>query len=462
MGSLSRGSTPRSKDEPASPVGKHKGVSLRLISLPVEDFTKQKPGWPLLRSASLMSQPSLEAKSMSVVEWAMRLPSRTISNSETLDEIEKDSDHPQRTNSPGFKRFSLQILSSSTSDFSSANLIGRGGWNRVYKGILPEGKAVAVKVMNSSKERWDHFSQEVDIMTTLKHQSITPLLGICEEEKQLISVYDFFSKGNLEENLHGESADVLPWEVRFNIAIRIAEALNYLHNNCPSPIIHRDVKSSNILLTQDFEPTLSDFGLAIPGPTKAAFLTECDVVGTFGYLAPEYFMYGKVSDKIDVYAFGVVLLELLTGRNPIGTESPKGQESLVMWAKRKLVDGDIESILDPKLMNMTDKDQTQRMCLAAKLCLTQSARLRPNMNQVLKVLRGEQCSLEELTSEGELNQLDNHDDEVYPDSNTAHLNVALLDISTDDSSTSLSSPDQRSPLSVEEYFKRRRSVDLQA
>ncbi|KAG9156383.1 hypothetical protein Leryth_009252 [Lithospermum erythrorhizon] len=458
IGTFSQGSTPRLKDEDeqASLIEEHKGCSLRLISLPVEDFTKQKPGWPLLRTASLMSQPSLEAKSMSVVQWAMGLPNRTISSLETSGELVKDLDRPLRINSADCTRFTHQILSTSTSDFSPANLIGRGGWNRVYKGILPQGKPVAVKVMNSSKERWDSFSQEVDIMTTLKHQSIAPLLGICAEEKQLISVYDFFSKGNLGENLHGDSADVLPWNVKFNIAIRIAEALNYLHNECPSPIIHRDVKSSNILLTQNFEPKLSDFGLAIHGPTKAEFLTECDVVGTFGYLAPEYFMYGKVSDKIDVYAFGVVLLELLSGRNPIGSQSPKVHESLVIWAKPKLVDGDIESILDPKLKNMMDKDQTQRLFLAAKLCLTQSARLRPTMNQVLKVLRGEATLLVELTREVELNQQDNDDDEVYPDSNAEpHLNVALLDISTDDSSISLSSPDQRSPLSVEEYFKRR-------
>lgn len=163
---------------------------------------------------------------------------------------------------------------------------------------------------------------------------------------------------------------VLPWEARFKIAIGVAEALNYLHNECPRPIIHRDVKSSNILLDDTFKPQvgtaalllqkkkkdynlvikssnfriltllvvyqlsqLSDFGLAIWGPPRASFITDSDVVGTFGYLAPEYFMYGKVSDKVDVYSFGVVLLELLSGREPIGSETSKGQESLVMWVR---------------------------------------------------------------------------------------------------------------------------------
>lgn len=156
----------------------------------------------------------------------------------------------------------------------------------------------------------------------------------------------------------------LSWEVRFNLAIGIAEALNYLHNECSRPVIHRDIKSSNILLSSDFEPQvlyridaddnygsqiqrkqgfltfpfvfsqLSDFGLAMWGPTTSSFLTNGDVVGTFGYLAPEYFMYGKVSDKIDVYSFGVVLLELLSGRKPIRSDSPKGQESLVLWVRK--------------------------------------------------------------------------------------------------------------------------------
>ncbi|RWW05805.1 hypothetical protein BHE74_00055903, partial [Ensete ventricosum] len=122
------------------------------------------------------------------------------------------------------------------------------------------------------------------------------------------------------------------WDLRYKVATGVAEALSYLHNGCSNPVvIHRDVKSSNILLTDEFEPQLSDFGLAIWAPTNSTCLTHDDVVGTFGYLAPEYFMYGKVSDKIDVFAFGVVLLELLTGRRPINDDNPKGQESLVMW-----------------------------------------------------------------------------------------------------------------------------------
>ncbi|PIN19157.1 Serine/threonine protein kinase [Handroanthus impetiginosus] len=465
-----------SKDD-VTPVGRQNRGSLSSISLPAEDFTKQRPGWPLLQTASSITQPLLEARNMSVVQWVMSLPHRSLSdvsesNSPTktdemstvgelssLRELPKDLELILMRNSDSCKVFSHDVLKMYTSDFSSGNLIGKGGCNSVYKGILPEGKPVAVKILKSSKEAWKDFIQEVDIMTTLKHKRIAPLLGICIEDNDLISVYNFMSKGNLEENLHGNKKEnyVLSWEARFRIAVGIAEALNYLHNKCSRPVIHRDVKSSNILLTDELEPQLCDFGLAIWGPTTASFLTNSDVVGTFGYLAPEYFMYGKVSDKIDVYAFGVVLLELLSGRKPIGSETTRGQESLVMWAKPKLGSKDFKSILDPNLDGNIDEAQMQRMALAAALCLTQAARLRPKMCQILKILLGEECvdgrRPKCVNYDDEENQDDN-DDEVYPDSSAeSHLSLALLDVN--DNSTSFSSLDQNSPLSVEEYLKKR-------
>ncbi|RZB74060.1 putative proline-rich receptor-like protein kinase PERK11 isoform E [Glycine soja] len=334
----------------------------RSISMFAGDSAEQKLGWPLLRRANSGMSQTLHTRDMSVVQWVMTLPDRSpnkgSSSSSTeenpfersISDIEYESssnsspssvDIPNgleemlNLNSLNCKRFSLEVLKSCTSQFSSEKLVGKGGSNRVYKGVLTDGKSIAVKVMQSSKEAWKDFALEVEIISSLEHKSIAPLLGICIENNTLISVYDYFPNGSLEENLHGKNKDesILSWEVRFNVAIRIAEALDYLHREALKPVIHKDVKSSNILLSQGFEPQLSDFGLAVWGPTTSSFLTQ-DVVGTFGYLAPEYFMYGKVSDKIDVYAFGVVLLELISGREPINSAACKGQESLVVWVRR--------------------------------------------------------------------------------------------------------------------------------
>lgn len=413
--------------------------SLSSISLPVEDFTQQRPGWPLLQTASELTPPFLEARNMPVVQWVMNLPDRSLLQSWTITNssyddlvLLKDLERLLVLKSSSCKLFSYDILKSSVSQFAAENLISNGGCNRVYKGILPDGKPVAVKTLMSSRESWKEFSREVEIMTTLKHKNITPLLGICLKDKDLLSVYEFLAKGNLEEILHGKEKSklVLPWKVRFNIAVGVATALRYLHEECLRPVIHRDVKSSNILLTDDLEPQLSDFGLATWGPSEASFFTDTDVVGTFGYLAPEYLMYGEVSDKVDVYSFGVVLLELLSGRKPIGDEKCKGQESLVIWARPRLEKGDFEGILDEYLGGEINKAEMQRMAFAARLCLTQTARLRPNMCKILKLLTGDQMELMENGIDS-VSYEDNGDQVYNPYSYPiaeCQLDFALLDL----------------------------------
>ncbi|VFQ67807.1 unnamed protein product [Cuscuta campestris] len=460
-----------------------------------------EPGWPLLRTEPLKNKvwhnliPPRDdtalaklVRKMSVVQWVMTLPNRSLLHSprshyrpksESTSEEEEEEENGSFSdksgnsdskilidlNSSAFKWFSYSVLRASTCQFSSENLISEGGCNKVYKGLLPNGKRVAVKILKLSQETWADFTREIGIMAAVKHKNIVPLLGICIKDNDLISVYNLFSKGNLEENLHGKgkTKSLLSWPVRFRIAIEIAEALNYLHNECPEPIIHRDVKSSNILLGDQFEPKLSDFGLAIWGPTTTPFVTHTDVLGTFGYLAPEYFMYGKVSNKIDVYSFGVVLLELLSGRRAIGFETRGGQESLVMWAKPKLERGNLKGILDENLnVNGDDESLVQRMGLAARMCLTQSARTRPNIGQILKMIRGGKDIDEEMHIQAENQhdlknmEMDGNDDEVYPELSAAesHLSLALLDVN-ECSSSSFSSVDHSSPPSVEAYMNKR-------
>ncbi|XXG60715.1 hypothetical protein AAC387_Pa04g2554 [Persea americana] len=454
------------------------------------ELPKVRPGWPLLHRAITHSWQATMVREVSVVEWAMQLPTRhsmaevgpdhkplnaelttkTPATSSLQDGANLNGDsgaivgignatspplqsaepnntvnqleHLHNKYSSTCRLFGYQELQSATSNFSLENLIGKGGNSRVYKGHLPDGKELAVKILKSSEDAVKEFCLEIDIISSLHHSNIISLLGFCFEENKLILVHDFVLKGSLEENLHGRKDDtVLTWGRRYNVAIRVAAALNYLHSGT-QPVIHRDVKSSNILLDDDFEPKLSDFGLAIWASMSSAQIACSDVAGTFGYLAPEYFMYGKVSEKIDVYAFGVVLLELLSGRKPINNEYPKGQESLIMWAKPLLQSGKLMQLLDPNLGDNYDNHQLEKLVLAASVCVRRAPRFRPRMSLIFKLLQGDDAimkwaRLQAIASE----DFDLLYDEVSPASDIqSHLNLALLDV--EDDSLSVSSIEQ--------------------
>ncbi|KAL5211119.1 hypothetical protein ABZP36_006742 [Zizania latifolia] len=421
--------------------------------------TDQRLGWPLLRrpvpaAANGAVQPKDEGpRKQSVVQWAMNLPRRSSPSTSPephaglVAELKRMLDAvPSRC-----RWFRYEELYDSTNHFSSANLIGKGAHSKVYRGSLAVGQPVAIKLSKASAEASKDFLREVDIITKLRHHRIVPLIGVCVEGLNLISIYAYLPRGSLEDNLHGKrSKPTLSWEKRYKAALGVAEALSYVHSGHSRPVIHRDVKSSNILLTDEFEPQLSDFGLAIWALSNSASLTHSDVVGTFGYLAPEYFMYGKVTDKVDVYAFGVVLLELLTGRKPISDGSPKGQESLVMWASPILDSGDISDLLDAGLDVEHDDAEVKRMAFAASLCLRRSGRLRPRISQILSVLRGESAaSIADLQTA----EPDCVDDETYPAANVrSHLGLALLDV---EDAESISSTEHSNLSPLEEYLRER-------
>ncbi|XP_031283200.1 somatic embryogenesis receptor kinase 1-like [Pistacia vera] len=448
----------RSRDETCSLVPGHiVEPSSSSVSLLVTHLSQSKLGWPLLRISAPVTLNSSKQSEDTTPASPQYQTSLVSSNSENSFEREiicsknKGDENPLTTSmklpneselfselvSSNCKEFSIAELKKATRQFSSDNLIGEGGCSNVYKGCLSSGKPVAVKVLKSYKEAWDDFSLEVDIISLLKHQNITPLIGVCTEDNNLMLVYDFLPKGSLEESLHGNNEKfVLAWEVRFKVAVAIAEALNYLHKECLHPVIHRDVKSSNILLSNDFQPQLSDFGLAVWGPTDSNYMIHNDVVGTFGYIAPEYFMHGRISDKVDVYSFGVVLLELLSGRRPIGSKNLKGQESLVKWAKPILESGDVEALMDPNLDDDFDIAQMQRLALVANLCINQSAQLRPKASQILELLRGQQDAKEWLNSQVDETQ---EDDELLLEfGGKPHLDFSYL---VTDDAASLSSVD---------------------
>ncbi|KAJ8531169.1 hypothetical protein K7X08_026603 [Anisodus acutangulus] len=484
------------------------------ITLLIKDLPEVRPGWPLLHRAILSNQQAAEplsTRKLSVVQWALCLPSRhllcieddadkknlcsdddeshqalaideksgaIVSVNHETTSLKSSPDNPPRTlpreleglhekYSATCRLFKFQELFLATLRFSSENIIGKGGSSQVFKGCLPDGKELAVKILKQSEDAVREFVLEIEIITALSHKNIISLFGFCFEDNNLLLVYDFLSRGSLEENLHGNKKDpfMFGWKERYKVAVGVAEALEYIHGRDAQSVIHRDVKSSNILLSDDFEPQLSDFGLAKWATTTSSHITCTDVAGTFGYLAPEYFMYGKVNDKIDVYALGVVLLELLSGRKPISSNCPKGQESLVIWAKPILNGGKYAQLLDPQLTSDYDREQVERMVLAAALCIRRAPRARPQMSIVSKLLKGDTettkwARLQVNGSEGSDTRLptntmegaDMLEDDTFSHSNLrSHLNLALLGVEED--SLSISSIEHN--VSLEDYLRGR-------
>ncbi|MCH90685.1 proline-rich receptor-like protein kinase PERK9-like, partial [Trifolium medium] len=226
--------------------------------------------------------------------------------------------------------FSYEELIKATNGFSTLNLLGEGGFGSVYKGCLPDGREIAVKQLKIGGSQGEReFKAEVDIISRIHHRHLVSLVGHCIQDNRKILVYDYVPNNTLHFHLHEEGQPVLEWEKRVKIAAGAARGIAYLHEDCNPRIIHRDIKPSNILLDYNYEAQVSDFGLAKLALDANTHVTT-RVMGTFGYVAPEYASSGKLTDKSDVYSFGVVLLELITGRMPVDP-SQMGDESLVEW-----------------------------------------------------------------------------------------------------------------------------------
>ncbi|GJN28698.1 hypothetical protein PR202_gb16855 [Eleusine coracana subsp. coracana] len=485
-----------------------KEVSLALV--PANGYRRESPeaatGWPLLRKKFLPDRKaSLPDKSkMSVVQWAMRLPSRysTVSpvhseyrtrtlnsaantshilrdrvtgplrnnsgrSSVVIEELEKETPEELTLLKEKFtslySSFSYSELAKITSDFSPECIVGQGGTSQVYRGYLADGGELAVKILKYSDEVLKEFVSEIEIVSSLNHKNVISLIGFCFKNDDLLLVYEYLQKGSLEEMLHGKKGgqSIFGWAERFNVAVGVAHALDYLHGKDNSrPVIHRDVKSSNILISECFEPKLSDFGLAVWAADVTSQMTCNDVAGTFGYLAPEYFMHGKVNNKIDVYAFGVVLLELISGRKPLCTGCPKGQESLVMWANSIIQGGKLTQLVDPNLPTEGHTAEVEKMTLAASLCIRQAPQNRPQIDAVLKLLEGDNAVLKWARSEAGL-ACDSDGDECVmtppaPGSNTNIQSYINLAFDVEDDAASVSSNDFiTANTSLEEYLRGR-------
>ncbi|KAK9114666.1 LOW QUALITY PROTEIN: hypothetical protein Syun_021463 [Stephania yunnanensis] len=288
--------------------------------------------------------------------------------------------------------FTYEELVQATNGFSAENLLGEGGFGPVYKGYLSDGREVAVKQLKIGSSQGEReFTAEVEIISRVHHRHLVSLVGYCVSDKQRLLVYDYLPNNTLYYHLHGEDRPVMDWATRFKVAAGAARGIAYLHEDCHPRIIHRDIKSSNILLDYNFDARVSDFGLARLAQDTCTHVST-RVVGTFGYMAPEYASSGKLTEKSDVFSFGVVLLELITGRKPVDASQPLGDESLVEWARPLLghtldngFEG-LEDLVDPRLEKNYIDVEMFRMIEVAAACVRHSAVKRPRMGLVMRAL----------------------------------------------------------------------------
>ncbi|KAL8141168.1 hypothetical protein V2J09_007189 [Rumex salicifolius] len=288
--------------------------------------------------------------------------------------------------------FTYEELEESTGGFSDTNLLAEGGFGVVHKGILSDGLVVAVKQLKFVGFQEDaDFCREVRVLSCAQHRNVVMLIGFCTEDKRRLLVYEFICNGSLDFHLHGNKKATLDLESRLRIAIGAARGLRYLHEDCRvGSIVHRDMRPNNILLTHDFEPMVGDFGLARLHSEWNIGMDQ-KIVGASGYLAPEYFEGGSITEKVDVYAFGVVLMELITGQRARELQSQKG------WSSLAKVFDPMAAIEQKRCV--ADKGQSpnrannfpfeiQAMGHAASLCLHRDPDCRPSMSKVLRILEG--------------------------------------------------------------------------
>ncbi|XP_038897317.1 probable serine/threonine-protein kinase PBL21 isoform X2 [Benincasa hispida] len=288
------------------------------------------------------------------------------------------------------RSFPFRELATATRGFKEVNLIGEGGFGRVYKGRLETGQVVAIKQLNhDGLQGYQEFIVEVLMLSLLHHSNLVTLIGYCTDGDQRLLVYEYMSMGSLENHLFGLSPERPPlsWNTRIKIALGAAQGLEYLHCTANPPVIYRDLKSANILLDDDFNPKLSDFGLAKLGPVGDNTHVSTRVMGTYGYCAPEYAMSGKLTLKSDIYCFGVVLLEIITGRKAIDSTKKPGEQNLVAWSRPFLKDRrKFVQIVDPLLEGRYPLRCLHHAIAIAAMCLQEQPMFRPIISDIVVAL----------------------------------------------------------------------------
>ncbi|OEL34123.1 putative receptor-like serine/threonine-protein kinase [Dichanthelium oligosanthes] len=288
--------------------------------------------------------------------------------------------------------YDLAELEVATGGFCAENVVGEGGYGTVYRGVLAGGEVVAVKDLFDHKGQAEkEFKVEVEAIGKVRHKHLVGLIGYCAEGPKRMLLYEFVENGNLEQWLHGDVGPVSPltWELRMKIAVGTAKGIAYLHEGLEPKVVHRDIKSSNILLDKKWNPKVSDFGMAKVLGSGSSYVTT-RVMGTFGYVAPEYASTGMLNESSDVYSFGVLLMELVSGRSPVDYNRPAGEVNLVEWFRGMVGSRRVEDLVDPRVAAPPPPRVLNRVLLVCLRCIDADAHKRPRMGQIVHMLEGDE------------------------------------------------------------------------